>query len=225
MEQSKKSKHPKQATKQRLLAVPPACFPAFSSIALLQTVVDSQALSIDPSSVKDGEGDSSVVPSPTKPSFRSFSQLDRMMPRSSPGDYDTTHMDSLYSPIEHHYAVRKFLDSTKPCEPYRKELEQCRVRLKTLDKDSDREEVKKERAEMEQALLSTDTMYRYCLAEVTSPKRMRNLRDCWRRTPKKMMEAALYDTQIASVICKEEKDAVERCAGRQVQHVFRSSFN
>lgn len=65
--------------------------------------------------------------------------------------------------------------------------------------------------------------YRYCLGHGACPQRIEVLHRCWNQTSPELAKTLLQMGRGGS-ICREEKLAVERCAGDLVQAVVRSSL-
>lgn len=65
--------------------------------------------------------------------------------------------------------------------------------------------------------------YRYCIAESACPERMSRLKSCWQLMGPDIMKE-LVQHNMAEFVCKDEREAVERCCGAWVSRTLQSAM-
>jgi len=184
------------------MIIPTTCFPTVPATVRLVRALDTLK---DPEVVGQPNVDSSIF---------TVSQRDKLL--STPS-VEIIRNDPKYD----QNVLDNFVTIAKACSPVKKEFDAIRNQLKAKVEQGDRSKLE----ELQNAMITRDAMFRTCLAQRSCPRRWQALAACWQTTPRDIMEAAaMGDARIASLICKDEKESVELCAGRQVQHFIRSSL-
>ena len=106
----------------------------------------------------------------------------------------------------------------KKCGPYQRRAQEFRRQI-----ESKREKAismnqpfsEKEHAEMEVAKTTIHELnFRYCIAQTSCPNRMHTLQNCWQSIgPEGIKKISELGPVAQDMICKKERQAVERCCG------------